>query len=85
MIEVRVAGIPALAEVTYYVEPEPMRITGTGFGDAEPPVQEEVEFTIRDRKGYKASWLENKLEDEKVYRDVEEQVLTAIHKQEYDP
>lgn len=85
MIEVRVAGIPALAEVTYYIAPEPMRITGTGFGDAEEPIHEEVEFIIKDRKGYRANWLERKLEDDEVYRDVKSQILKAINNQAYEP
>jgi len=35
-----------------------MRITGTGFGDAEPPEPEIFEFRLLDRKGYPAKWLE---------------------------
>jgi len=35
-----------------------MRITGTGFGDAEPPEPEVFEFHLMDRKGYPAKWLE---------------------------
>jgi len=35
-----------------------MRITGTGFGDAEPPEPEIFEFRLLDRKGYPAQWLE---------------------------
>jgi hypothetical protein len=38
-----------------------MRITGTGFGDADPPEPEEFEFRLLDRKGYPANWLESKL------------------------
>lgn len=59
----RVAGIPCICEVTYYTEGAPMRITGTGFGDAEPPEEPEFEYRILDRKGKPAPWLEAKLTD----------------------
>ncbi|WP_289101034.1 hypothetical protein [uncultured Marinobacter sp.] len=59
--ESRVAGIPCQIEVTYYSEDRPMRVTGSGFGDADPPEPEEFEFTVLDRKGYPAPWLERKL------------------------
>lgn len=68
----RIQGIPCEVEVTYYVAPEPMRITGMGFGDAEPPVHEEVEFKVLDRKGYAAEWLENKMTAEDYERIVKE-------------
>jgi hypothetical protein len=38
-----------------------MAITGTGYGDADPPEPEEFEFTILDRRGRPAPWLERKL------------------------
>ena len=38
-----------------------MKITGTGYGDAEPPEPEEFEFRLMDRRGYPAPWLEAKL------------------------
>ena len=59
--ESRVAGIPCQIEVTYYSEDRPMRVTGSGFGDADPPEPEEFEFTVLDRKGYPAPWMERKL------------------------
>lgn len=60
----RVAGIPCICEATYYAEGSPMRITGTGFGDADPPEYEEFEYTILDRRGRPAPWLEAKLTDD---------------------
>lgn len=59
--ESRVAGIPCQIEVTHYSEDRPMRVTGSGFGDADPPEPEEFLFTVLDRKGYPAPWLEQKL------------------------
>ena len=54
----RVAGIPCQCLVFTYEEAIPMRITGTGYGDAEPPEPEVFEFRLLDRKGYPAQWLE---------------------------
>jgi len=59
--ETTVAGIPCLCHVTYYSPARPMVITGSGFGDAEPPEPEEFEFKILDRSGHLADWLEDKL------------------------
>ncbi|SJK83809.1 hypothetical protein [Halomonas elongata] len=56
-----IAGIPCLCEVTHYSAARPMRITGTGFGDAEPPEPVEFEFRILDRRGRLAEWLERKV------------------------
>ena len=53
-----VAGIPCQCLVFTYEEAIPMRITGTGYGDAEPPEPEVFEFRLLDRKGYPAKWLE---------------------------
>jgi hypothetical protein len=74
-LHITVCGIPAQAKVTSYTPYQPMRITGCGFGDAEPPESEEVEFELYDRNGYRAKWLEKKLEDRQVYADVERQIL----------
>ena len=56
-----VAGIPCQIEVTEYHPGTPMRITGTGFGDAEPPEPRVFEFDVLDRNGRHAPWLEKKL------------------------
>ena len=61
VFDTTVAGIPCQCLVTSYHPAVPMQITGSGFGDAEPPEAEEFEFRIMDRKGYPARWLESKL------------------------
>lgn len=68
----KIAGIPCQCEVIFHTKPEPMRITGSGFGDAHPPEYEEFQFTILDRKGYKAKWLEKKLTIKDIDRLLEE-------------
>ena len=68
----KIGGIPCQCEVTFYSPPSPMRITGTGYGDAEPPEYEEFEFTVLDRKGYKAPWLQRKLTSADASRLTEE-------------
>ena len=61
IFDTRISGIPCQCQVNYYSPFKPMKIYGSGFGDAHPPEYEEFQFTILDRKGYKADWLENKL------------------------
>lgn len=56
-VELTIAGIPCGAHVTHYSPAKPMVITGTGYGDCEPPEPEQVEFFIVDRRGYPADWL----------------------------
>jgi hypothetical protein len=46
----------------------PMRVTGSGFGDAIAPEPEEVEFKVLDRKGYLAPWLEKMLTTQDIAR-----------------
>lgn len=59
----RVSGIPCQVRVLRYWPGAPMRITGSGFGDADPPEPEEFEFELLDRHGARARWLEHKLTD----------------------
>lgn len=52
-----IKGIPCQCRITHYYPGQAMIITGLGFGDADPPEQEEFEYEILDRKGYVAPWL----------------------------
>ena len=61
IFDTRVSGIPCLCQVNFHSPYKPMRVTGSGMGDCDPPEYEEFEFTLLDRKGYPAPWLEAKL------------------------
>jgi len=61
VFETTVAGIPCQCLVYEYQEELPMRITGTGYGDADPPEPAVFTFRLLDRRGYPAPWLERKL------------------------
>lgn len=67
-----ISGIPCKCFVHAYSPPKPMKVIGPGFGDALPPEEEEFQFTIQDRKGCSAPWLERKLEDSDYIRLLEE-------------
>lgn len=64
----KISGIPCQCEVIGYFPASPMCITGSGFGDADPPEFEDIEYQILDRKGYNAPWLSKKLTREDDYR-----------------
>lgn len=68
IFDTQLAGIPCKCEVLSYTPAIPMRITGSGYGDADPPEPEEFEFNILDRYGKPAKWLLKKLTDEDVTR-----------------
>lgn len=61
--ESRVSGIPCTVRVLSYAN-EPATFHHPGFF--------EFEYTIHDRKGYRAKWLENKITDNDVERLSEE-------------
>jgi len=66
-VETDVRGIPCGVVVDCYTPGRPMHISkfaGAGFGDAEPPEPEEIEWHLIDRKGYRADWLESKLSEQ---------------------
>lgn len=44
-------GLRTEVEVTHYSAPCPMRVTGTGFGDADEGESEEFEYILRDTDG----------------------------------
>ena len=79
--QTQVSGIPCQCRVDFYSPARPMKVYGTGFGDAHPPEPEEFHFTILDRKGYKAAWLEKKVKPSDKERLVDEfQALTLANK-----
>lgn len=72
IFETKVHGIPCLCSVTHYSPEVPMRITGSGMGDADPPQGEEFEFEILDSLERKAPWLEQYLKPADTSRLIEE-------------
>lgn len=74
IFDTKVAGIPCQCKVESYSPYRPMRVTGSGMGDCDPPEYEEFEFSILDRKGYPAPWLEKKLK-----REDSERLLEELH------
>lgn len=62
----QIDGIPCICKVTHYSPAKPM--TGTGYGDCDPPEEEEFTFEILDRKGYRAYWLERKVDTHVEFR-----------------
>ena len=57
IFETRINGIPCQCKVLDYCPGRPMKVTGPGFGDADPPEPPEFDFEILDRRGNKAPWL----------------------------
>lgn len=58
----RVSGIPCIVCVTHYLPEVPAKLSG--HPDTwEPPEPGEFEFELYDRKGYRAKWLEEKVDD----------------------
>lgn len=55
---------PTVVDVTHYSPACPMRITGTGFGDANPPEEEEFEFHLCDHMGNPRHDLDSFLDPE---------------------
>ncbi len=64
--DTQIEGIPCICKVTYYSPAKPM--TGSGYGDCDPPEEEEFDFEILDRKGYRAHWLERKVDTHVEFR-----------------
>jgi len=63
-VEIRVQGIPARAEVTHARAGRPAHMgthdprTGDLVDPGHPPEGDELDYTILDRRGYRAPWLE---------------------------
>lgn len=59
----RINGIPCKCRVDHYEPAVPMRVYGSGMGDADPPEPAEFEYTILDRHGREAPWLAKYVKD----------------------
>jgi hypothetical protein len=78
IFDTQIRGIPCQCEVINYSAGRPMKIYGTGFGDAHPPEPPEFKFNILDRKGYKANWLQAKMAQDDAHRLQEEYEAAAL-------
>lgn len=58
-VDVRILGIPAIANVTHYFRQEPMGRWVDSDLDAQGYV--DLEYTICDKRGRPAPWLERKM------------------------
>lgn len=67
-------GVEVVIDVFHYQPACPMRITGTGFGDADPPEPEEFEFDVLDTACLPWSEMAEKIDD------AEEAKLLAYYK-----
>ena len=63
----QINGIPCICRVTHYSPATPM--ARNGYGEViDPPEPEEFDFEILDRKGYRAYWLERKVDEHIEFR-----------------
>jgi len=75
-IPVRVRGIPMLVYIEAYTPPDPGhmgtydRKTGDLIDPGHPPTPEQLEWTLCDRKGYPARWMERRLDKDDI-QDIE--------------
>ena len=74
-IPITIQGIPCLAEVTYFnhVKPNP----SSWASDLDYLGYTDIDFNILDRKGYPATWLENKAKPimNKIKQELIEKIL----------
>jgi hypothetical protein len=77
--KVRVCGIPARADVTYFYAGSAGRYCGPP-DRCYPAEAEEVSFELYDRRGYRAQWLERKLDaaGDDEYEHVTQQILNQM-------
>ena len=66
-----VSGIPCQCVVTDFTQSKPARITNLPEHSYEEEPTE-IEFSLLDRKGYPAKWLERKLTDDDEQRLIQE-------------
>ena len=88
MIEIKTTirgGLPVVARATHYSAGRPMRITGMGFGDAEPPEPEELEIELADpRRPEQADRFRESLATESDMQRIESELIAAIKSAEED-
>ena len=66
-MKTRIAGIPCKVRVIHFTPRVPAQLTGLPE-NCYPEEGGEIEFTVLDRKGYRAPWIEKKLTKDDVER-----------------
>lgn len=74
----RVYDIPVQVEVLHYRPSCPMRITGTGMGDAVEGESEEFDFALTCVDGQESSLLDKATEDLAVYKQLLSEYLKLV-------
>tara|TARA_Y100001951_G_scaffold56659_1_gene44892 strand:+ start:693 stop:953 length:261 start_codon:yes stop_codon:yes gene_type:complete len=81
-VEVTVDGIPCRARVTHYQPRE----EGSGSGEPRsyahihPPVEEELEYELLDRKGHRAAFLDDIADKKNLWPNITNTVKAALCK-----
>jgi hypothetical protein len=76
-----IQGIPCKAKMTYYSPARSARVYGPPE-DCYEAEDAEVDFTILDRRGRSAAWLEKKMTDDDVFR-IEGELIEAAEEEKY--
>ena len=86
VFDVLIAGIPARAEIEVYKGHKghrPLERFGSQIVKGRPIEPDEPAhwnlLALYDRKGYRARWLEKKLENEKIQDNLEEQFIDLVN------
>lgn len=82
IFESKIQGIPCKVKVIDYYPYRPAARWGKEPNESDPPELEGLEYTILDRKGYKAPWLMKKLtaqDDERILEDYHLQVTGELY------
>ena len=82
MLDSHVKGIPCKIDVTMFHRVKPWRGDPHNCpSDWDYYGYTEIEFEVYDRKGYRAGWLENKLDDVEIER-IENEIIEYMENQE---
>lgn len=77
-VEVIVSGIPALAHVFTYIDHPGMSDPRNAPSDLDYYGYSEIEFEMLDRRGYRAPWLDKKLDNPVIDECVRSQIREAM-------
>ena len=77
-VSIRVAGIPAIANVLHYERCDGS-YSFTADSDIDYYGYTELEYEICDRRGRPAPWLQRKVKTDADERDIREQILEQLH------